>query len=196
MNEVPYGYCHCGCGESAPIAKNDHSVHGWEKGKPIYYIHGHSSRGTSNPNWNGGMRIRPDGYVYIWNPGHPRSNRNYVMEHILVVEKAIGKFLLPPHEVHHINEIRKDNRNQNLVACEDSSYHKLLHVRIRAYYYCGHANWRKCVFCKNWDDPVNLIINTQNAAFHRECELENQKVRRLLKSGNYENPVSRFLGEI
>lgn len=44
MNEIPYGYCHCGCGEKTKIAPYDHSVHGHVKGQPIKYIVGHTSR--------------------------------------------------------------------------------------------------------------------------------------------------------
>lgn len=58
-----------------------------------------------------------DGYVMHWFPHHPRLNKKnngWVFEHILVVERVIGRFLLPGEEVHHKNGVRHDNRPENL----------------------------------------------------------------------------------
>jgi len=43
-NDIPYGYCHCGCGNLTPIAKKTRSECGWVKGQPIHFIHGHHAR--------------------------------------------------------------------------------------------------------------------------------------------------------
>lgn len=40
-NEIPYGYCHCGCGQLAPLAKRNRIARGQVKGEPIRFIHGH-----------------------------------------------------------------------------------------------------------------------------------------------------------
>jgi hypothetical protein len=52
-------------------------------------------------------------------------------EHVLVAAKALGRELPPGVEVHHLNEVKGDNRNVNLVICQDMTYHKLLHKRAR-----------------------------------------------------------------
>src|SRR5690606_2084306 len=43
-NTIPYGYCHCGCGGKAPIAKKTSPRAGHKKGEPKRYIHNHHGR--------------------------------------------------------------------------------------------------------------------------------------------------------
>jgi hypothetical protein len=38
---IPFGLCHCGCGESAPIAQRTRHARGDVKGRPLRYIYGH-----------------------------------------------------------------------------------------------------------------------------------------------------------
>ena len=42
--EVPYGFCHCGCGEQTSLARDTNRRRGYAKGEPLAFIHGHNSR--------------------------------------------------------------------------------------------------------------------------------------------------------
>ncbi len=44
LPSIPYGYCHCGCGEKTNLASQTNPRDGWIKGEPIRYIQGHHLR--------------------------------------------------------------------------------------------------------------------------------------------------------
>lgn len=89
------------------------------KDKPISEQHkrniGLANVGEKNSNWRGGKNMDSYGYWRIWSPTHPfKDCYGYVFEHRLVMEKHIGRHLTRDELVHHINEIKTDNRIENL----------------------------------------------------------------------------------
>ena len=80
-------------------------------------------------NWKGGRTMHAQGYVCIYIPTHPYSNNGYVFEHRLVMEHKLGRYLKPKERVHHINEIKDDNRPENLMYFTNESKHQKFHNR-------------------------------------------------------------------
>lgn len=89
---------------------------------------GNSRKGCKHPLWKGGRIIDKKGYILLHTPHHPNcSNLGYVPEHRLVMEKNIGRFLNPEEVVHHINEIKDDNKIENLELFKNGGDHTKFH---------------------------------------------------------------------
>lgn len=89
-------------------------------------------QGSSHTQWKGGRLVDARGYILIWKKGHPYAScKGYVMEHRLVMEKIMGRILLPGEVVHHINGIPGDNREENLRYYENHALHMIDHEKER-----------------------------------------------------------------
>lgn len=141
----------------------------------------HAGRGFCNPHYQSlmkygdptkakragaiGVYVNARGYKVV------ERDRKTVFEHKIIAERALGKSLPPRAEIHHANENKLDNRNANLVICPSRAYHSLLHQRLRALEACGNPNWRQCIFCKQYDDPLKMRIpKNRDRPRHRKCD--------------------------
>ena len=183
---IPKGLCQCGCGRQTNLAKQKGD--GYEKGEPKKFIIGHQGNLAK---YRGGKAIHSCGYEQTLVKNHPRADqRGYVSDHVLICERALGKYLPEGTIPHHVDEDKKNNVHGNLVLCQDRAYHNLLHRRERALRACGHASWRKCSFCKNWDDPKNLTIakrgkNGSQKVYHPECRNQYRREQKCLPAPTY-----------
>jgi hypothetical protein len=95
--------------------------------------HGNHARGLQHPRWNpDGRRITDDGYIEVRvGYGHPLADANgWCYEHDLVAVAAIGRFLGPDEVVHHRNEVKTDNRWENLQVVTRAE-HNRIHAAVR-----------------------------------------------------------------
>lgn len=85
-----------------------------------------------NANWKGGTTMK-NGYILVRCPNHPRAKEcgGYVPQHILVMERYLGRYLEwygqnnPNNEVvHHINHNKQDNRIENLQLMKESEHQR------------------------------------------------------------------------
>lgn len=76
---------------------------------------GEARTGEKNPNWKGGQATDDQGYIRVLIRDHPRANgRGYVRRSHLAAEKTLGRYLFPNEITHHKNEIRDDDRPENI----------------------------------------------------------------------------------
>lgn len=86
---------------------------------------------TTHPSWKGGKRVSCNGYIEVRNNEHPRNRGGYVFEHILVMEKMLGRYLDKDEVVHHINQNKQDNRVENLMVFRNRKDHAEYHKNLR-----------------------------------------------------------------
>ena len=96
-----------------------------------------ANKGPKNANWQGGRIKTFNGYIKVYQPGHPFVDRTKrVVEHRLVMEKFLGRHLEKNEIVHHKNGIRDDNRIENLELLTVNSHtkgHKII---------CPRCGWK------------------------------------------------------
>lgn len=112
----------------------------WNKGKKMSVeyrnklseAHIGKQMAYKHPNWKGGKNKRYDGYILVYCPNHPSiRSKKYVFEHRLVMEKHLGRYLTHKEVVHHINNIKNDNRIENLMLFPNESKHQFYHSKLK-----------------------------------------------------------------
>lgn len=92
-----------------------------------------------SPRWKGGRKVRKDGYILVVAPDdhphpsdqHKPSGLKYILEHRLVMEQKLGRYLLPTEVVHHIDEDPSNNDPDNLMLFASQLEHVKHHAAIR-----------------------------------------------------------------
>jgi len=151
--------CQCGCLQPTELGQNK---------KYNKFVHGHNSKGNNHPNWKGG-RIIINGYILIYKPDHPYATIDgYMLEHRLVMEEYLGRYLDSKEVVHHINKNKQDNRIENLLLFENHgkhvSYERIINMSDRI-----------CIKCKSntsyikKDGLINWYGNKKDGFICKKC---------------------------
>ena len=133
--EIPSGVCECGCGRSTPIVEKTVRRRRHFRGYPAPFLHGHGPRkhGAEHHLWKGGRIRTRYGYIKVYAPEHPqRDPKGYYFEHRMVMEQQLGRLLRRDEFVHHLNEVKDDNRPENLVVLSKAD-HNAEHAPLRVY---------------------------------------------------------------
>lgn len=90
--------------------------------------------------WKGGINSNQSaGYILVFKPDHPCAYKTgYVKRARLVLEEKLGRYLLDGMVPHHKNEIRDDDRPENLEE-QPFNEHSSLHMRRRHRRRYNHA---------------------------------------------------------
>lgn len=133
--KAAYWVCKCDCGQTA-IIRGTHLRYGNSKScgclnSEAVGAAGRLRTGEKSQSWKGGRRKTGNGYIYVYCPSHPRSNKGAVFEHILVMEKMLGHSIPEGAVVHHCNADRSDNRPYNLRLFPSHSEHQKYHNKLR-----------------------------------------------------------------
>lgn len=111
-------------------------------------------------NWKGGRKML-NGYWLIKKPDYISAyNDGYVREHVYIFQEHHKCCMLPWGDVHHINDIKTDNRIQNLKGILKSKHRRLhmigniikrLDLSSR---YCSNCGSKNTVIEKKYNRPV------------------------------------------
>ncbi len=118
-DDVPYGYCHCGCGKESPIASRTRKDMGHKIGEPTLYLPGHWNKGrplgeygrtklsvdrmgAKHHNWKGSNALKQ--------AGNRRARRLFKLGSACV---DCGK---PPKHRHHVDENPLNNNPENVIS--------------------------------------------------------------------------------
>lgn len=116
------------------LVENGRKLSSYPAAKVAQSLNGKRNKGLrkrSDYEFGGHEKKRTDGYIKVYVPDHPHATADgYVMKHILVMERQIGRYLNDNEVVHHVNHIRDDNRIENLRLMTKHD-HMSMHMRER-----------------------------------------------------------------
>lgn len=87
-----------------------------------------SVKGEKSGRWKGGTYVNNLGYRYVRSEDHPHRNKDsYVLEHRIVMESIVGRYLTKNEVVHHRDRNRLNNSPDNLFLFPNNKAHTSFH---------------------------------------------------------------------
>ena len=148
QDESPRKKCECSpeCSEIIPTINID--------GEPMKYKKWHAPKGKDHPYFKGKPYIDSDGYTRVYCPEHPNCYENgYVLEHRLIMEQYLGRYLTKSEVVHHKIPVKDGGTNdiENLELLNSQGEHLSIHrLKDKSYNRCSNPE------CK---DPEHTYID-------------------------------------
>jgi hypothetical protein len=126
------GLCRCGCGIPTHVPKRN-MVGKYVKGVPVDFVRGHHVRKKNDHAlWSIGKMSDGQGYIMVKCPGHPKVKwSNFVYEHVLVMERHLGRYLNDGEVVHHNDGDITNNKISNLRLFPSQAEHTRYHASQR-----------------------------------------------------------------
>ncbi len=124
--------CECGCGQTTETYPRNRHTLGYVKGQHKRFIRGHHLVVLVTPQSrkSQGLTIRGANHPQ-WNPNRKWYKRTLgKKDHRRIAEAVLGRALRRNEIVHHVNENKQDNRNDNLLICT-RGYHAFLHKKMK-----------------------------------------------------------------
>lgn len=121
-------------------------------------------------------------YKFITKHGHPNASVNgQIYAHVFIMSEMLGRALTDLEVVHHIDEDKGNNSPGNLQLFANQAEHLTHHMHLRALHECGNPNYRKCPYCKQYDNPEDMSQRNDEHAnyyYHTACvDLYNVSMR-------------------
>lgn len=80
--------------------------------------------------WRGGLWKHHSGYVYVYRSDHPHHDKDkYIKRSHAIMESVLGRILNPGEVVHHLNEVKDDDRPENLMLFSCDGEHQKFHIQ-------------------------------------------------------------------
>jgi len=134
--------------------------------------------------WSKPFQITPNGYVIVHIPDHPFSTKSgYVMQHRLVMEGYLGRYLTTDEIVHHINGKKMDNELENLELMTISE-HSIHHNTGRKY--------NSETISKMSESARNRLSDKKNHPFYKD--IPRDELQRVYMESKEISKVCKFFG--